>query len=301
MGRQVMPDGMLVRTLVVPQERARANLLVLNGRADFLEKWADVYAALGAAGFRVVSWDWRGQGLSGRMCGNGAGHIDSFDRWLEDFDLLGEWALEGAPDLPWLAVGHSMGGHLLLRWLVSRPGHMLRLRIRGAALVSPFFGLGMAWALRVAVLRQARVEVMKGRGSEFAWGQKPYGALQQADGRMLLLTASRERFLDEHRWLAAKPELAVGGVSWGWLNGFAESEAALERENLEVFGLPLLMLLGDRERLVNAGAAQKLAKRLPLCETRVVASAAHELLREADGPRQQSLSHFLAFADRMLA
>ena len=298
-----MPDGAKIRALILPHPKPRANLLVVNGRADFLEKWADAYTLLHAAGFGIASWDWRGQGLSTRTCSTGAGHIDSFEQWLADFDSLAGFAHDALPSSPWLAVGHSMGAHLLLRWLTdsARKAHPLRQNLKGAALLSPFFGLGMSWPLRVAVLQQARREVVRGNGAGFAWGQKPYGAMQKADMRMLLLTASRERFEDEHRWLAANPDLAVGGVSWGWLAAFAESEKTLEAQPLENFDLPLLMLLASREQLVSAPAAMRIAKRLPGCTPHIIESAAHELIREADIPRQKTLSHISAFADKVLA
>ena len=300
---RTMPDGAEIRALILPHRMARANLLVLNGRADFLEKWADAYAILHAAGFGIASWDWRGQGLSTRTCQTGAGHIDSFDQWLDDFDALASFALQSLPAAPWLAVGHSMGAHLLLRWLAdpARGAHAMRENLRGAALISPFFGLGMSWPLRVAVLQQARREVARGNGAAFAWGQKPYGPMQKAATRMLLLTASRERFDDEHRWLASNPDLAIGGVSWGWLAAFARSEATLESRPLETLDLPLLMLLASREQLVSLPAARRIASRLPNCEAHSIPSAAHELLREADPPRQSTLSHITKFADKILA
>ncbi len=300
---QAMADGSNIRAMILPHPKPRANLLLLNGRADFLEKWADAYTMLHVAGFSIVTWDWRGQGLSARTCTNGSGHIDSFDRWLADLDALALWAKQALPESRWLALGHSMGGHLLLRWLTDRAHqpHVLLPGLAGAILLSPFLGLGMSWALRVAVLQQARREVARGNGEAFAWGQKPYGAVQQADMRMLLLTASRERFEDEHRWLAARPEMAIGGVSWGWLNAFAQSQDKLDAEPLDVHGLPLLMLLGSREKLVSAPAALATAKRLPHCQTVIIEGAAHELLREADGPRQSTLSHIVTFADKVHA
>lgn len=299
---RTMPDGAGIRTMVLDHAPARANALVLNGRADFLEKWADAYGALQGLGLGIASWDWRGQGRSDRLVANGAGHIDRFDRWLEDMDLLAADTLARIPDRPWVAIAHSMGGHLLLRWLAdpARAGHPLRAQLRGAVLLAPFFGLGMAWPLRTAVLAAARRQVAAGRGAAFAPGQRPYGDRAQALARMRLLTASRDRFLDEGRWVAADPALACGGVSWGFLAAFDASERALEALPLDAMDLPLLVLLAGRERLVANPAARRIAARLPNARVELVADGAHELLREADAPRRLALSRIAAFVDKVL-
>ena len=41
-------------------------VILLTGRREFMEKYADIIAELNQRGFDVYSLDWRGQGLSGR-------------------------------------------------------------------------------------------------------------------------------------------------------------------------------------------------------------------------------------------
>lgn len=302
-GREAMADGATIRTLLLKHRAPIANLLVLTGRADFLEKWADAWAALAGAGFAIASFDWRGQGGSTRLVEGDAGHIDSFDTWLSDLDQLALWALGALAPAPWLVLGHSMGGHLLTRWLAdpARAGHLLRGELVGAILLAPFYGLGAPWPIRAAALAAAPLQVARGRATRFAWGQGPYGERQQAPARQLLLTGSRAQFEDEGRWVRARPELAVGGVSWGWLRAFAMSERALEALPLEALDLPVLILLAQRERLVDNRAALRIAARLPRAERHLVPGAAHELLREAEPARQQVLRKIRDFALRVTA
>jgi lysophospholipase len=302
-GRETMADGASIRTLLLPHPEPLANLLLLNGRADFLEKWADAIHLLHAQGFAVAAFDWRGQGGSTRLTESGAGHIDSFDTWLADLDGLAGWALGALPGGRWLALAHSMGGHLLTRWLAdpARERHPLRQVLKGAVLAAPFYGMGGPWAVKATALATAPLQVARGRGAHFAWGQTPYGARNQAPARQLLLTASRAHFEDEGRWVAARPELATGGVSWGWIKAFADSQRALDRLPLEHMTLPVLMLLAEHEKLVDNRRARAVAARLPRCQPHVVAGAAHELLREAEPARQQALAKIRAFALDVLA
>ncbi len=297
-GREAMADGASVRTLLLPHPRPVANLLLLTGRADFLEKWAGSYAELHQAGFAIASFDWRGQGGSTRTLASGAGHIDSFDTWLADLDHLSDWARGALPGGRWLAFGHSMGGHLLARWVADpgRRARSLRRVLDGVVLSSPFFGLGGPAMWQKAALGLAAIEVARGRAAEFAWGQGPYAAHGRTQRRQLLLTASRAHFEDEGLWLEARPDLATGGVTWGWLKAFADSEAALEALPLEEMSLPVLMLLGDREHVVDNRASLRIAARLPHVRHLLMADAAHELLRETELVRRDALMRILAFA-----
>ena len=302
-GREVMADGAHIRTLLIPHDQPVGRLLMLTGRADFLEKWAETFIRFHEAGFAVASFDWRGQGESTRLTDNGAGYIDSFDTWLADLDQLSGWALNGLGAGPWLALGHSMGGHLLTRWLADPARHALPLRrqIRAVVLSSPFFGLGMPWPMRAAVLGAAPVQVARGLGADFAWGQRPYGPAQRSKARSLLLTGSRHLFAEEGRWIEANPSLATGGVSWGWLDAFFRSQASLEALPLEQLDLPILMLLAAREHLVDNVAATRVAARLPDCQRRLIPGAAHELLREVRPLRTQILARITSFAREHLA
>lgn len=297
-GRETMADGASIRTLLLPHEAPIANLLLLTGRADFLEKWAEAICALHEQGFAIATFDWRGQGGSTRLTQSGAGHIDSFDTWLSDLDSLSRWAWGSLHGRRWIALGHSMGGHLLTRWIADPARHALPLReaLLGAVLAAPFYGLGGPVAMKAAAMRMAPLQVARGKAADFAWGQTPYGARQQRPERQFLLTGSRAHFEDEGRWVEARPDLATGGVSWGWIKAFVESERALETLPLEALELPVMMLLAAKERLVDNKVAMKVAARLPHCERHIVEGAAHELLREAEPARQQALAKIHAFA-----
>jgi lysophospholipase len=111
-----------------------------------------------------------------------------------------------------------------------------------------------------------------------------------------LLTGSRAHFEDEGLWVEAHPELATGGVSWGWINAFAQSRRVLEGLPLERLELPVLMLLAAKEKLVDNKAAIRVATRIRTCRTHIIMSAAHELLREAEPQRQEALAQIRDFA-----
>ncbi|MBW2643739.1 MAG: alpha/beta hydrolase, partial [Deltaproteobacteria bacterium] len=52
------------------KEEKRGSVILLNGRKEFMEKYAETIRELNQRGFNVYSLDWRGQGLSSRMLAN---------------------------------------------------------------------------------------------------------------------------------------------------------------------------------------------------------------------------------------
>ena len=94
----------------------RGTVCLLSGRAEFIEKYFEVIADLRRRGFAVATMDWRGQGGSQRMLSNPhKGHVAGF--WEYDRDLIRFMKDIVLPDCPppFIGLGHSMGGNILLR------------------------------------------------------------------------------------------------------------------------------------------------------------------------------------------
>src|SRR6516162_8997180 len=94
----------------------RGTVCVFPGRSEFIEKYFEVVADLRRRGFAVAILDWRGQGGSGRALSNPSkGYVRSFAEYDQDLtNFMKEIVL---PDCqpPFIALAHSMGGHILLR------------------------------------------------------------------------------------------------------------------------------------------------------------------------------------------
>src|SRR6266446_10190622 len=123
-------------------EVPRGICVLLPGLSEFLEKYGEVAGELKARGFIVASLDWRSQGASERrMSGNRAGHVRTFDEYDSDFAALLVQGVEpiqrarsasARGPLPVIVLAHSMGAHILLRFLHDHPR-----RFAGAVLIAP--------------------------------------------------------------------------------------------------------------------------------------------------------------------
>jgi lysophospholipase len=289
---QSMADGWPVRTALWPgRDPARGAILLLNGRGDFIEKYAETIHDLVDAGWGVAAFDWRGQGLSGRL-GDAPekGHCASFEPWLADLDVVITWCRASLPG-PWFAIGHSMGGHLLLRRLTARHDDFAR-----AVLLSPMLGVHAAPLGPGLARRLARLMTRVGRGGDYVAFGGPRIKAAPGSARQLLLTSDPERYGDEAWWAEHTPAVSMGSATWGWLDAAFTSLAQLCRPDvLAGVRTPLLIMVPETDRLVDNAATRKAQALLPGSRLETIAGAGHELLREASDIRAQVLARALAF------
>ena len=284
-GWEVRPDGCRLRLARWPRPKdSRASALLIQGRSEFIEKYHELAADLLARGIRVISFDLRGQGHSDRPLTNRQiGHVKSFDDHLDDIDrVLALDAPDRGEDEPLLLIGHSLGGHLGLRYLAERGAQWpIAAGLFSAPAVTvrtgPFPG-GLTRML-------ARRRVRGGRGERYAWTQADWRA-KRAQRSAPLLSGDPVRNQMHWRAFVEDTDLQLGGVSWGWLNALFDSQRRLEgavaRQPPKV---PLVIALAGREQLIDNAAIRRVASKLPQATLRSFRDARHELFMERDAIR----------------
>jgi lysophospholipase len=286
------PDGYELRRFDWPAPagaRPRGSILFQGGRGDIFEKYLETFAHWHQLGWRVTSFDWRGQGGSGRLTDRPhVGHIDSFDHFIADIAAFwSEWA--GSTPGPRVAMAHSMGGHLLLRALAE---HVVT--PDAAVLIAPMLGLNAPLGPGFGELL-ARVMGGIGDSARAAWkvNEKPY----TTTSRQNLLTHDADRYADEIWWQQHDPSLNTGPPSWHWVSeAFASTLHLRESPALATVDVPVLMLVAEADKLVDPKAAVATAAKLP--DVRLVrfgGESAHEILREADRVRDRALAEIDQF------
>ncbi len=223
------------------------------------------------------------------------GHVEDFARWVADLAAFWrEWSAHRPG--PHFLVGHSMGGHLALRAVAEGS-------VRPDALVlsAPMLGFLPEWLPRTVQRFAAGLMCRVGdpRRPAWKWSEKPG---EVPEGRARLLTHDANRYADEMWWRQARPELAMGPGSWGWVRAGLASMAGLDRPAaLEAVDLPVLLLAVSGDALVSARAIGRVAARLPRGEHVLFGPEAyHEVLREADPVRDRALAAIEDFLARAL-
>jgi lysophospholipase len=282
--------GRRLRAAFCPAPNPIGSVVLSPGRSEHLEKYVEVVHELVERGFSVVVHDWRGQGLSDRLTGDRwRGHAQGFDDFLIDFKILVD-VFEDRLPRPRIAVSHSMGGCLTLMavargesrfdgMILSAP--MLGIRTRG----QPYFvARGMAWLM-------TRI----GRGGDYVLGgaYDPFAGDLETDG----LTHDQARYDRTRAQMLAERDLALGNVTWGWLDSALRAVEWLRGgEAVAKVSIPVTVVAAGDDRLVDNGAQAAVVARLPHGRYVEIPGALHEIMMETDELRAPFWREFDALA-----
>ncbi|WP_339693199.1 alpha/beta hydrolase [uncultured Parasphingorhabdus sp.] len=289
------PDGWKFRRLEWRQDKPRGSLLFMTGRADFYEKYLETFHDFHARGWNVTSVDWRGQGGSGR-CGPHphVGHIDDFATWVTDLvAIFDDWRASHAG--PHIVLGHSMGGHLVLRALVEKRIHP-DAAILSAPMLAPAGGGMPEWTAQLA----AKMMCISGRGERRAW--KPIeNPLEPYVPRQALLTHDIDRYSDEFFWFRERPFVRLGPASWRWVErAYSSTRLLRNRKKLKQMKVPILILATSTDELVDHPTIERAVHLIPNAELKLFGEeCAHEIFREVDEVRNDALASCFSFLDRV--
>ncbi len=279
-------DGTRLRLGVWPAG-PKGTVLMLHGRTEYVEKYGRVAADLAAAGYGMVSFDWRGQGLSDRpQHQRDMGHVVSFDEYREDVAAFRAAMAHLDVPKPWFMIAHSMGGAIGLRALYDG------LPVKAAAFSAPMWGIQMAPFLKAISGIVLGLAEPLGFDKKFAPTTGPYEPMAFDDNP---LTTDKDQFDYFARQTAQHPELTLGGPSNRWLRAaLEETETLMAMTPPDV---PSVALLGTRERIVEPGTIVERAQTWPACDLVEVDGAEHEILMESKDRRQTGLDAILGLFD----
>lgn len=294
-GTWTAPDGWIYRRMDWPRASgspARGSLLFAGGRGDFIEKYLEAYDHWRQRGWDVTAFDWRGQG--GSRGDAPPGSPESLNLLVGDLAaLIVDW--RKGSDGPHVAVGHSMGGHVLLRTLAERQPSL-----DAAVLVAPMIAINSGPMPHLGASWLASTVSLFGWRDHPAWHQ-PAEAPPAGSFRQSILTSSPERYEDETWWWGKQPGFNLGVPSWGWLDAAYRASARLTPAALGKVELPVLLIGTERDRLVSPAAIRRAAALLPRSELLMFDDSGHEILREADKVRLEAHARIDAFLDTWTA
>jgi pimeloyl-ACP methyl ester carboxylesterase len=246
--------------------------------------------------YRLVFWDLRDHGRSGRSPGGPA----SIARLAADLDLVIKAVAPG--DMPVVLVGHSMGGMTIMA-LAGRNPELFGPKVIGAVLVSTAAGgldAGSPWMpgpLRL-VLQRTLPLVLRGAATG-------YRAILVERGRRV---SSELAFLSTRYIGFGDPAVNPAVVDFleqmilsTPINVVAEYSQALYewdmRDTLPILGrVPVTVLVGERDRLISPALGLEVAAQIPGADLVWVPGAGHALILERPDLVNESITALVARA-----
>lgn len=278
-----LDGGIRLRTVrwILPNADARGTVLLVQGRSEFIEKYYEVVGELLQRGLSVVTFDWRGQGLSTRIVDDPLkSHIGDFSEYDADMEAVMARIVRAHGKRPYIALAHSMGGNVLLRYLRDFP-HEFERAIMTAPMLAVRTGPFPEWTAR------AMAVVCRFTGSREAYvfggtSQDPFN--QPFEGNNI--TKDRRRYERNKSFLKQAPELALGAPTFGWLEAaFRSMNLVASEEFAAGIETPVLLVGAAQDQLVVPGADFNLVRRIKR-GMYVLLNAEHEILMERDEIRR---------------
>jgi lysophospholipase len=273
-----------------PPPGRKGTVCLFQGRAEFIEKYFETVRELRTRGFAVATFDWRGQGGSERLLDDPRkGHVGDFSEYELDVDVfMRDVVLPDCPP-PIFAIGHSMGGTVLLR--VARGGSRWFDRV---VLSAPMLALA---GMRGSALSKATALTMRFMGLGTNYVPRGSGAVVSA-GAFLGNPATSDpvRHARTKAVLEAAPELGIGSPTVSWLNAAYRAMASIADPAFAgKVRQPLMLVAAGRDEIASTAAIEETAVRLRAGSHLIVAGSRHELMMEQDRYRGQFWAAFDAF------
>ncbi len=272
---------------------AKGTIVLLQGRSETIEKYFETIRDFTARGLWVATFDWRGQGGSGRMLNDQrSGHVARFSDYEADLKLFLEQVVLPDTRLPFYIVAHSMGALVALSQAPE-----LESRIDRMALAAPFV------ALAGQIMSQRSITLIANTASFFLLGGRTFRkhpSAQPFEGNVL--TADRRRYERNQAICDAFPDLSLGQPTARWLKETLGAIARVTRqEHLTRIRIPTLLLCPTADPIVPRAAINDLARKFRAGRLIEIDGARHELFSEADRYRAQAMAAIEAFIPGSLA
>lgn len=219
-----------------PEGKIKGAIALVHGLGEHSGRYEYVASTLAAKGYSLTAFDLRGHGKSeGKR-----GHSPSYAALMADITQNINLAKDHFQDTPVFLYGHSLGGNLTLYYcLTQNPG------LSGAIVTAP--GLGTA----------APVPAVK-----LALGKVLYNLLPATQMENGLDRSGLSRDPEVERKYAADP-LVHSKISARWALDLINNGCYII-DHASEFPLPLLLMQGTADRVVNPALTKTFANAAPL-------------------------------------
>ena len=116
-----------------PEEGTRAVLVVVHGFGEHSGRYTNVVDSLVPGGFAVYSFDLRGHGRSPGQ----RGHINAWAEYREDLRAFLQWVRSHEPKSPIFLMGYSLGGLIVLEFVLRGQEDFTGVVVSGPILIQP--------------------------------------------------------------------------------------------------------------------------------------------------------------------
>jgi alpha-beta hydrolase superfamily lysophospholipase len=243
--------------------QSRAVICLVHGLGEHSGRYNYVADQITQAGYTLLSFDLRGHGQSQGP----RGHTPSYEALLNDINFFLNEVDKNFPELPHFLYGHSLGGNLVLNYILRRQS-----RLKGVIATDPW--------LRLA-FEPPRVKVILAQITNYIWPS--FSQKNGLDTKVLSRDPEIVRACENdplvHDNISARMFISI----------YQSGRWALEHAS--EFPLPLLLMHGGDDKITSLEASREFASKVTgKCTFRIWDGLYHEIHSE---PEKQAVFAFL--------
>ena len=243
--------------------QSRAVICLVHGLGEHSGRYNYLADQITQAGYTLLSFDLRGHGQSQGP----RGHTPSYEALLNDINFFLNEVDKNFPELPHFLYGHSLGGNLVLNYVLRRQS-----RLKGVIATDPW--------LRLA-FEPPRVKVILAQITNYIWP-----SFSQKNGLDTKVLSRDPEVVHAYE----NDPLVHGNISARmFISIYQSGRWALEHAS--EFPLPLLLMHGGDDKIISLEASREFASKVTgKCTFRIWDGLYHEIHNE---PEKQAVFAFL--------
>lgn len=218
-------------------------MMISHGFTESCEKYKEICYYFLREGYHVYMPDHCGHGKSYRLTSDPSlVHVDTFQRYFDDFIYLTKLAEKEQPNLPVYLYGHSMGGGIAAGAAAQYPKGYKKVLLSSPMIRPLTYGVpyGISKTLAAA-------ECLLRRADHYVIGTKPYAPEKFEDSASL----SNARFSYYRKKRDVNPIYQTSAPSYGWAHGAIKLNTYLRSRAYQQITAPVLLVQAGKDTLVD--------------------------------------------------
>ena len=273
-----MKDGVKIRLCFwqpIPEnKKTNGTILLQQGHNEFIEKYFEVIDEFLKRGFSVISFDWRGQGMSEKTLDNkNKAFIQDFSLHDSDLENIMKDIIEPFFPKPYIGVGHSMGGCLMLSAMYKHPDFFDK-----AILSAPMLG----FKNEILLMPIITILSLFSKNDSYLLVSKPNMG-KETPFEDNDVTTDKFRYERTQRLVRKAPNLRLWGVTISWARAVKNRLKSMRAKNwAEKIKTKVLIINNLNDQVVDPDKINIMSKRLSESSIIEFNSTKHEIFMEKD-------------------
>jgi alpha-beta hydrolase superfamily lysophospholipase len=228
-------------------------IVLVHGIGEHIRRYDDWAARFRKENFAFAGFDLPGHGKSDGK----RGKIKNYDILYESVDHILNTARRTFPGIPVFLYGHSLGGGIVLDYMLRK-----KPSVRGAVITSPWLKLAFEPSKLKAIMAMTVRSVLPG--------------LVQPSGLETIYLSHNQSVVDAYK----SDPLNHDRISVGLFTG-AMISARYSLDHAGELGIPTLIVHGSDDMICSPEGSRQFCSNSPKCELRIFEGGYHELHNEA--------------------